>query len=491
MAIDIIGLYRQAYRGLPRRAWILFGVNLVNSSGAMVIFFLSLYLTRKLSLSPARAGQALSLYGVGSLAGAFLGGWLADRIGSITVQKASLAVCGVLLILLGQVRSIWGILPLLFGLALFAGMLYPANATSMSRICPPDLQVKGFALNRLANNLGATIGPAVGGVLALRDYRLLFWADGLTSLAAAGVFALLWRESRRRRRGKGISSVGVSGTEGTKPSACQATEPNVASKSVLKGAVHPVPDGRSASDSAKLTANQAVQAVRKEGVAGRSAAAGITAENASPMKTPVSSAAKARSPWRDRPFLLLMLIFLLWSAVFIQVLTTFPLYMRNVYGLAENRIGQLFAVNTVLIVLLEMILMEKIRKYPLARMINLSFILLGVGFGLMPLGRGFAFAGLTVAIWTFGEMLSMPLVTALIAGRADDTTRGRYMGMFSFSFSLAFVISPAAGTAIYERFGGDVVWVVCAAVCLLLAAAFLALRPHLQEGVKPTFFEKK
>jgi len=189
--------------------------------------------------------------------------------------------------------------------------------------------------------------------------------------------------------------------------------------------------------------------------------------------------AKARSPWRDRPFLLLMLIFLLWSAVFIQFLTTFPLYMKNIYGLAENRIGQLFAVNTVLIVLLEMILMEKIRKYPLVRMINLSFILLGVGFGLMPLGRSFAFAAFAVAIVTFGEMLSMPLVTALIAGRADDANRGRYMGMFSFSFSLAFIISPAAGTAIYERFGGDAVWIVCAAVCLLLAVAFSALRSRL------------
>jgi MFS family permease len=427
MAVDIIGLYRKAYRGLPRRAWILFAVNLVNSSGAMVIFFLSLYLTRNLGLSPARAGQALSLYGVGSLAGAFLGGWLADRIGSITVQKASLAVCGVLLIALGQVRSIWGILPLLFGLALFAGMLYPANATSMSHICPPELRVKGFALNRLANNLGATIGPAVGGILALRDYRLLFWADGLTSLVAAGVFALLWRGAGLKRE---------AGT----------------------------PDGAGESESSP----------------GSIAAAPVIA--------------KTRSPWRDRPFLLLMLIFLLWSAVFIQVLTTFPLYMRNVYGLAENRIGQLFAVNTVLIVLLEMILMEKIRKYPLVRMINLSFILLGVGLGLMPLGRGFAFAGLTVAIWTFGEMLSMPLVTALIAGRADDTTRGRYMGMFSFSFSLAFIISPAAGTAIYERFGGDAVWIVCAAVCFLLAAAFSALRPALQEGgegVKPTFCCKR
>jgi predicted MFS family arabinose efflux permease len=428
MVFNIIALYRQAYRDLPRRAWILFAVNLVNSSGSMVIFFLSLYLTRRLGLSPARAGQALSLYGLGSLGGAYLGGWLADRVGSIRVQKVSLTVCGVLLVILGQVSSIWGILPLLFGLALFAGMLYPANATSMSKICPPDLQVKGFALNRLANNLGATIGPAIGGVLALRDYRLLFWADGLTSLAAAAVFALLWRESGRRSANGGPALT-------FEPVEARLTEPGV---------------GRS-------------------GFGVRSA----------PEVVP-----KVRSPWHDGPFLLLMIIFFVWSAVFIQVLTTYPLYMRNVYGLAENRIGQLFAVNTILIVFLEMILMEKIRRYPLARMINLSFILLGVGLGLMPLGRGFGFAAFTVAIWTFGEMLSMPLVTALIAGRATDATRGRYMGLFSLGFSLAFVVAPAAGTAIYGRFGGDAVWVVCAALCLLLAAAFSALRPALQEGGK-------
>ncbi|MDD8016522.1 MAG: MFS transporter, partial [Acidobacteriota bacterium] len=188
--------YVRAYSGLPRRAWILFAVNLVNSSGALVVFFLSLYLTRKIGLGTGQAGRVLSLYGMGSIAGAYIGGWLADRMGSIRVQKMSLAICGVLLIALGQTRSMAGIAPLLFGMALFSGMLYPANATSMSYVCPPGLQVKGFALNRLANNLGATIGPAVGGVLAVHDYRLLFWADGLTSLAAFAVFALLWKESR-------------------------------------------------------------------------------------------------------------------------------------------------------------------------------------------------------------------------------------------------------------------------------------------------------
>ncbi len=391
--------YRQAYSGLPRRAWILFTVNLVNSSGTMVIFFLVLYLTRKLGFRPARAGQALSLYGFGSLGGAYLGGWLADRLGSITVQKASLIISGFLLIVLGQVRQPSVIFPLLFFLALASGSLYPANATSMSRICPPDLRVKGFALNRLANNLGATIGPAVGGLLALHDYRLLFWGDGLTSLAAAAVFALLWKT--------------------TNGEAQTATAP----------AAPKAPAGR--------------------------------------------------SPWRDRPYLILTVLYIVWSSVFIQVFTTFPLYMRSVYGLAENRIGQLLAVNTILIVFLEMILMEKIRKYPSTRMINLSFILLGAGLGIMPLGRSFAFGAMTVAVWTFGEMLSMPLITALIAARADDATRGRYMGIFSLGFSVAFIIAPTAGTAVYSRYGGDAVWIGCAATCLLLAGAFSLLRPAL------------
>jgi len=415
--------YVQAYRGLPRRAWILFAVNLVNSSGSMVIFFLSLYLTRELGLTTARAGQALSLYGVGSLVGAYAGGWLADRVGSIAVQKMSLAMCGVALIALGQARTMAGILPLLFAFAMFAGTLYPANATSMSKICPPGLQVKGFALNRLAGNLGATIGPAIGGFLALRDYRLLFWADGLTSLAAAAVFALLWR--------------------GTRIAAAADAEIGRAP--------------RSETPAAAVGAVGAGEAVEGD----------------------VRARPHSGSPWRDRPFLVMLFIFFVWYAVFIQVLTTFPLYMRNVYGLAENRIGQLFAVNTVLIVALEMILMERIRKYPLTRMINVSFLLLGAGLGLMPLGRGFAYGALTVAVWTFGEMLSMPLITALISSRADDANRGRYMGMFSFVFSLAFIVAPAAGTAVYDRFGADAVWYVCAALCVLIAGAFSLLRPYL------------
>lgn len=140
MIKSVAHLYRRAYSGLPREAWFLFAVNLVNSSGSMVIFFLSLYLTRQIGFTPAEAGQALSLYGLGSLAGAYLGGWLSDRIGSTSVQKLSLIFSGGFLISLGQIRSPWGLLPLLFLYAVAAGSLFPANAASMARVCPPELQ---------------------------------------------------------------------------------------------------------------------------------------------------------------------------------------------------------------------------------------------------------------------------------------------------------------------------------------------------------------
>lgn len=401
MIKGIVKLYRQAYSGLPREAWLLFAVNLVNSSGAMVVFFLSLYLTRRLGFTPARAGQALSLYGLGSLAGGYLGGWFSDRLGSTSVQKLSLSVSGAFLIVLGQVRSAGGILPVLFLFSVAAGALYPANAASMSRVCPSELQVKGFALNRLANNLGVTIGPAVGGLLALRDYRLLFWADGLTCLAAAVLFLVIWKrpedQLQRAEAKRGLPQPGV-----------------------------------------------------------------------------------ARPPWRDAPFLVLMLIVVVWGAVFVQIFATFPLYMRAVYGLAEDQIGRLLAVNTILIVTLEMAIMEKIRAYSQTRTINLSFLLLGLGIGLMPLGRGFLYAGFTVAVWTFGEILSMPLLSALIARRASPETRGRYMGFFSFAFSLAFIVGPAGGAAVYGHLGSKALWFGCAAVSGLLAIVFSALRRSLE-----------
>ncbi|MCW8983891.1 MAG: hypothetical protein OQK55_01000, partial [Thermoanaerobaculales bacterium] len=90
----IFSAYRSAYSGLPREVWLLAGALLVNRAGTMVLPFLSLYLTRDLDLTAANAGLIIGCFGLGSMAGSFIGGWLSDRVDPVRVQEFSLIAGG-------------------------------------------------------------------------------------------------------------------------------------------------------------------------------------------------------------------------------------------------------------------------------------------------------------------------------------------------------------------------------------------------------------
>jgi len=187
----LVGVYRDAFSGIPRTIWLLAGANLVNRVGGMVVPFLILYFTSQLGFSPVEAGRTLSLYGLGSIAGALAGGWLSDRVSSLWVQRLSLLATGAGFLVLSQLRGRWAVSVAVFLLSLVTDVFRPALMTSVSRSCPPEALPRSLSLLRLANNLGFAIGPAIGGFLAARHYGLLFVCDALTCWAAAAVlFAL-------------------------------------------------------------------------------------------------------------------------------------------------------------------------------------------------------------------------------------------------------------------------------------------------------------
>lgn len=188
---DLVGVYRDAFSGIPRTIWLLAGACLVNRAGGMVVPFLTLYFTSQLGFSPVEAGRTLSLYGLGSIAGALVGGWLSDRVSSVWVQRLSLLATGVGFLALSQLRGRLAVSLAVFLLSLVTDVFRPALMTSVSRSCPPESLARSFSLLRLANNLGFAIGPALGGFLAARHYGLLFVCDAITCWAAAAVlFAL-------------------------------------------------------------------------------------------------------------------------------------------------------------------------------------------------------------------------------------------------------------------------------------------------------------
>ncbi len=167
----------------------------------MVIPFLGVYLTSELGYTLKETGAILSIYGLGAVCGAFLGGWLTDKIGHFKVQFVSLVLGGALYFLLINLRQFEYMAAGVFILSLVNDMLRPANSVSIAYYSRPENVTRAFSLNRMAINLGFSIGPAIGGLVAAISYKWLFIADGATCIAAGIFFFFYFRSQQGHKPG--------------------------------------------------------------------------------------------------------------------------------------------------------------------------------------------------------------------------------------------------------------------------------------------------
>src|ERR1700694_3110443 len=182
--------------GLPREIWLLFATNLVNRAGMMVLPFLVLYLTRALGFSAARAGFVFAIYGATAILAGPISGKLSDRIGALPIMRASLISSGIALLLFPLAKSYTAVIAITIVWAACAELFRPASLAAITHVVSPSQRRAAFALNRLAINLGMSIGPALGGFLATVSFRAMFVVDAVTTLLAGAVLSLTtWRLS--------------------------------------------------------------------------------------------------------------------------------------------------------------------------------------------------------------------------------------------------------------------------------------------------------
>lgn len=172
---------------LQPSVWWLAGASLINRMGAMVFPFLVLYFHRQMQLPLETATAIAAAYGVGSGCSAPLGGWLADRYDAVRLFALSLISAGLLMALFPFLGGTAFLTAATFLMALLTDLSRPASLTALARLGGATHSREAFNLNYLAVNLGMSVGPLVGGYLALYDYRYLFWANSFSSLAAGGM----------------------------------------------------------------------------------------------------------------------------------------------------------------------------------------------------------------------------------------------------------------------------------------------------------------
>lgn len=201
--------YIRNFEGLSKEIWLLSFITFINRAGAMVIPFLSLYLEDEKNFTLPQVGWIMTSFGLGSLAGTWLGGKLTDSIGYYKVIAFSMLLGGMGFIMLQFIDTFYGFCLGVFSLIFVADAYRPAVFVACDTYSKPETVTRSIALLRLAINLGFIIGPVAGGIIIARiNYVSLFWIDGITCiLASILIFMMLKPKQAKAKTNKEITKI--------------------------------------------------------------------------------------------------------------------------------------------------------------------------------------------------------------------------------------------------------------------------------------------
>lgn len=198
----IFQIYINSFKGLSIESWMLAVVMLINRAGSMVLPFLGVYMTDHLGFGLEIAGLVLSCFGIGSVIGSWLGGWVTDRIGEFKVQSFSLLLSVPLFCMIPLFTTEIGLAVIILIQSTVSEFFRPANSVAVTKYAKKGNITRSFSLNRMAVNLGFSIGPALGGVLSAISWNFLFYSNAIGALLAGITYVWFFRKREYRNKGK-------------------------------------------------------------------------------------------------------------------------------------------------------------------------------------------------------------------------------------------------------------------------------------------------
>jgi predicted MFS family arabinose efflux permease len=389
-----IAAYRSAYLGLSGPTWWLALVMFVNRAGTMVLPFMTVYLRGEMHFSITAAGWQIAFFGTGAILGNYIGGRLTDKVGFSQVQFWSLFLNGILFIVLSQMQTFWQIAGCMFVIGVVGEAFRPANAAAIAYYSSAGNRTRSYSLNRLAINLGFSIGPAIGGLLA---FKYLFWVDGLTCILAA---------------------------------------------ILLRMALPPV----------VFKYHMQNQKVNNHD----------------------------SSAWKDKVYLRFTFFVFLSALCFLQEFSLLPVFYKERLNFTQAEIGLVLAMNGLIIVVVEMVLVFKLEgKRSALYYISLGSFLIGFSYLILNL----PLAGLTIALFamlilTMGEMLMFPFVNTFWVHRSNERNRGQYASLYNMSFACAHVLAPAFGSQVVQYFNYYTLWFIIFGFSIIASIGFHSFKKY-------------
>lgn len=177
---------------------------------------------------------------------------------------------------------------------------------------------------------------------------------------------------------------------------------------------------------------------------------------------------------RDGRFMGVVGLSFLVALVFQQGSVGLPVAMGEA-GFSPAEYGMAIAVNGVLIVALQIPVTRFIEHRDPRRLLIVSSLLAGYGFGLTAFAGSVGVFALTITVWTLAEIINAPVQTGLVVRLSPTHARGRYQGMYTLSWAVASLVAPLMSGLIIDHYGAEWLWALCAVIGMVAAAGYWLL----------------
>jgi MFS family permease len=188
-----------SYYNFPRVIYFVFIARFINSIGYFVFPFLTLFLTKNLSLSADKVGIYLMLVEVGRIIGALAGGKATDYFGRKIVLVGSQIATALFLFPCAFFGESLLVPNLLIFAAFFNGAVHPAIDAIIVDVSNTGNRKEIFSFIYLGLNLGFGIGSLVAGFLYNNHITLLFLGNAAAVIIVSIVVSFCVCETMPKR----------------------------------------------------------------------------------------------------------------------------------------------------------------------------------------------------------------------------------------------------------------------------------------------------
>lgn len=185
----------------------------------------------------------------------------------------------------------------------------------------------------------------------------------------------------------------------------------------------------------------------------------------------------ALSAYRDKTYLWFIFLVTIFGFCFFQMFTTVPKYWRDNLFLSETYIGFIMAVNGLIIVALEMVLVYILeQKKKTVFFISLGTFICAISFfSLLLPGNAKLVTLFMILLITVGEITAMPFMNSFWISRSNETNRGQYAALYTIAWGVGQTFGPFLCSNLVEATNFETLFVVLGIALFVAAFGFTRL----------------